>query len=80
MVEILVVIAVVGILAAVAIPVVTGVPDAAKKDKLEQDVIVVNNMDAASAFALINKGGGVFQRDVGSYTDNVVVTAEPVGA
>jgi prepilin-type N-terminal cleavage/methylation domain-containing protein len=43
LVEILVVIAVVGILATVAIPVVTGVPDAAKKDKLEQDVVVVNN-------------------------------------
>jgi prepilin-type N-terminal cleavage/methylation domain-containing protein len=43
LVEILVVIAVVGILASVAIPIVTGVPDAAKKDKLEQDVIVVNN-------------------------------------
>lgn len=27
------------------------------------DVIVVNNMDAASAFALINQGGGVFQRE-----------------
>jgi len=43
LVEILVVIAVIGVLASVTIPLVTGVPDAAKKEKLEQDVVVVNN-------------------------------------
>lgn len=36
-------IGVVGLLAAVAVPLVTGVPDAAKKRKLEQDVVIVNN-------------------------------------
>jgi len=42
-VEVLVAVAVAGILATIAIPVVTGVPDSAKKEKLEQDVIVVNS-------------------------------------
>jgi prepilin-type N-terminal cleavage/methylation domain-containing protein len=43
LVEILVVVAVIGILASVTVPLVTGVPDAAKKEKLEQDVVIVNN-------------------------------------
>ena len=43
LVEILVVIGVIGILASVTIPLVIGVPDAAKKEKLEQDVVIVNN-------------------------------------
>jgi prepilin-type N-terminal cleavage/methylation domain-containing protein len=43
LVEVLVAVAVIGILASVTVPLVTGVPDAAKKEKLEQDVVVVNN-------------------------------------
>ena len=43
LVEILVIVAVVGVLSAVAVPVIRGVPDAAKKEKLEQDVVIVNN-------------------------------------
>lgn len=43
LVEILVVIAVIGIMAGVTIPMITGAPEAAKKKKLEQDVVVVNN-------------------------------------
>jgi type II secretory pathway pseudopilin PulG len=43
LVEILVIVALVGVLSAVAIPLVTGVPDAAKKEKLKQDVAIVNN-------------------------------------
>jgi prepilin-type N-terminal cleavage/methylation domain-containing protein len=43
LVEILIAVALVGILSAVAIPLITGVPDAAKKEKLEQDVAIVNN-------------------------------------
>jgi prepilin-type N-terminal cleavage/methylation domain-containing protein len=43
LVEILVAVAVIGVLASVTVPLVTGVPDAAKKEKLEQDVAVVNN-------------------------------------
>lgn len=43
LVEVLVVIAVIGIMAGVTIPVITGAPEAAKKEKLEQDVVVVNN-------------------------------------
>jgi prepilin-type N-terminal cleavage/methylation domain-containing protein len=43
LVEILVVIAVIGVLAGVTIPVITGVPQSAKKEKLEQDVVLVNN-------------------------------------
>jgi type II secretory pathway pseudopilin PulG len=43
LVETLVIIAVIGVLASVTIPLVTGVPDAAKKEKLEQDVVIVNN-------------------------------------
>ena len=43
LVEILVVIALLGVVATVAVPLVTGVPDAAKKRKLEQDVVIVNN-------------------------------------
>lgn len=66
LVEILVVIAIVGILAAVAIPVVTGVPDAAKKDKLEQDVIVVNN----AIDSYLAAGG-----DPGDLTEANVLTA-----
>ena len=43
MVELLVTVAVVAILSSIAIPIVRGFPDAAKKDKLEQNVIMVNN-------------------------------------
>jgi prepilin-type N-terminal cleavage/methylation domain-containing protein len=43
LVEILIAIGVVGILAGIAVPLVTRVPEAAKKEKLEQDVAVVNN-------------------------------------
>jgi type II secretory pathway pseudopilin PulG len=43
LVEILVIVAVIGVVSTVAIPLVTGVPEAAKKEKLEQDVVVVNN-------------------------------------
>ena len=43
LVEILVIVAVIGVVSTVAIPIITGVPDAAKKEKLEQDVLVVNN-------------------------------------
>ena len=43
LVEILIIVAVIGVVSTVAIPLMTGVPDAAKKEKLEQDVVVVNN-------------------------------------
>lgn len=43
MVELLVTVAVIAILSSIAIPIVRGFPDAAKKDKLEQNVILVNN-------------------------------------
>lgn len=43
LVEILVILAVIGVVSTIAVPLVTGVPDAAKKEKLEQDVLVVNN-------------------------------------
>ena len=43
LVEILVIVALIGVVSTVAIPIITGVPDAAKKEKLEQDVAVVNN-------------------------------------
>lgn len=43
LVEMIVVVAVVGVLASVTVPLVTGVPDASKKAKLEQDVALVNN-------------------------------------
>ena len=43
LVEILVIVAVIGVVSTVAIPIITGVPDAAKKEKLEQDVLVANN-------------------------------------
>ena len=43
LVEGLVVVAVIGLMAAVLIPAISGAPDAAKKAKLEQDVVIVNN-------------------------------------
>jgi len=43
LVEILVVIGIVGTLAAIGIPMVSGIPEATKKRKLEQDVAMVNN-------------------------------------
>ena len=43
LVEILIIVAVIGVVSTVAIPLMTDVPDAAKKEKLEQDVVVVNN-------------------------------------
>ena len=43
LVEGLVVITVIGLLASVLIPAISGAPDAAKKAKLEQDVVIVNN-------------------------------------
>lgn len=43
LVEILIITAVLAIVSTVAVPLITGVPDAAKKKKLEQDVAIVNN-------------------------------------
>ena len=43
LVEILIVVAVVALASTVALPLIQGVPEAAKKEKLEQDVIIVNN-------------------------------------
>lgn len=43
LVEALLVVAVVGVLAAVVVPSIREAPDAAKKAKLEQDVVIVNN-------------------------------------
>jgi len=43
LVEILVIVAVIGVISTVTVPLITGVPDAAKKEKLEQDVVIVNN-------------------------------------
>lgn len=43
LVEVLVIVAIIGVTATIAIPLITGAPDAAKKAKLEQDVAIVNN-------------------------------------
>ncbi len=43
LVEVMVIVAIIGVTATIAIPLVTGVPDASKKAKLEQDVAIVNN-------------------------------------
>jgi len=43
LVEGLVVVAVIGLMATALIPAISGAPDAAKKAKLEQDVVIVNN-------------------------------------
>jgi len=62
LVEILVVVAVIGVLASVTIPLVTGVPDAAKKEKLEQDVVIVNN----AIDAYLAAGGDAAQLTAGN--------------
>jgi hypothetical protein len=54
---------------------VTDVRRTAKTDIAWPEVFV---RDGAPRLALITCGG-VFQRDVGRYTDNVIVMAEPVG-
>ena len=43
LIEILLIVAAIGVASTIAIPLITGVPDAAKKEKLEQDVAIVNN-------------------------------------
>lgn len=43
LVEILITMGVIAVLATAVIPVIRGVPEAAKKEKLEQDVVIVNN-------------------------------------
>ncbi len=62
LVEILVAIAAIGILATVGIVTVTGVPDAARKKKLDQDVAIVNN--AIDAYLLA--GGDAAQLSEGN--------------
>lgn len=62
LVEILVAIVAIGVLAAVGIVTVTGVPDAARKKKLDQDVAIVNN--AIDAYLLA--GGDAAQLSEGN--------------
>ncbi len=62
LVEILVAIAAIGVLATVGIVTVTGVPDAARKKKLDQDVAIVNN--AIDAYLLA--GGDAAQLSEGN--------------
>ena len=62
LVEILIVIAALGVLASVAVVSITGVPDEARKAKLEQDVAVVNNaidtyLAAGGDAAQLTEGG-----------------------
>ena len=64
LVEILIVIAALGVLASVAVVSITGVPDEARKAKLEQDVAVVNNaidayLAAGGDAALLTEGNVV---------------------
>ena len=64
LVEILIVIAALGVLSSVAVVTLTGVPDEARKAKLEQDVAIVNNaIDAYLAAggdpALLTEGNAV---------------------
>jgi hypothetical protein len=54
---------------------VTGVERRPKTDIAWPDVFV---RDGAPRLVLVTCGG-TFQRDVGHYTDNVIVTSEPVG-
>jgi len=79
--EALLVVAVIGLLASVVIPVIQQSPDAAKKEKLEQDVVIVNNaidtyLAAGGSQGALNAGGVVEalkQRVLGG------VTAEMTG-
>ena len=50
-----------------------------RQAKPEIDWSLIFERDGAPRLVLVTCGG-VFQRDVGHYTDNVIVTAEPVGA
>ena len=64
LVEALVVIAVIGLVATVVVPSIQEGPDAAKKAKLEQDVVIVNNaidayLAAGGAQGALNAGGVV---------------------
>jgi len=79
--EALLVVAVIGLMATVVIPVVQQSPDAAKKEKLEQDVVIVNNaidayLAAGGSQGALNAGGvieALKQRVLGG------VTAEMTG-
>ena len=74
LVELLVIVAVVGLVATVSLPLISGIPNAAKKEKLEQDVAIVNNAinaylaSGGSADNLTEAGtiGALKQRVIGS--------------